>query len=245
MVVVALAIVAVAAVAAALVLRSRLVAQRSLAAATAAELERTASDLAAARTELAAARADLATTVDERDAARAEAEEATTRTDDAEARAHQLAARAGLDAELLWALEQARSERTWRHSVAVGPQSTSVFDGAVDPLREALQVELDAAREEVGAVVELDAELPPGITTAGSVLALRTAQELIARAVRVAEETTLRVRADGADLLVAIDARDEDGEAVEIGPLPLPDSADVSADAGGVRVRNAVQPEIA
>jgi hypothetical protein len=233
--VVLLAIVALGAVIAALVTRSRLVAQRTKAAATAAELAATSAQLATTSADLEQTRTELATAVEERDHAQA-------RADEAQARADQLAVRSGVDAELLWSFEQARSERTWRHSVALGPETPSVFLGAADPLREALQVELDAAREEVGAVVELEAELPPGISTAGSVLALRAAQELVARAVKVAEETTLQVRPDGHDLLVTVDARDEDGANVTIEPLALPDSPDVAVDDGGVRIRNAVDP---
>ncbi len=73
---------------------------------------------------------------------------------------------------MLWALELLRSERTWRHSVAPGPDTPSVLGDAAEPLREALQIELDAAREEVGVEVELAADLPAELTPAGSLLAL-------------------------------------------------------------------------
>ena len=110
---------------------------------------------------------------------------------EAEAQAASAAARNGVDPDVLWALEQARSERTWRQSVAIG--EGSFLDGVDDPLLAALQVELDAAREDVGAIVELEAELPTAVTPAGSVLVLRAAQELLARSMKTAEETTLRV----------------------------------------------------
>ena len=98
----------------------------------------------------------------------------------------------------------------------------SFLDGADDPLLAALQVELDAAREDVGAIVELDAELPAAVTPAGSVLVLRAAQELLARAMKTAEETTLRVRVDGDDVVVTVVAADEDGEPVPVEPLAIP-----------------------
>ena len=142
----------------------------------------------------------------------------------------------GLDAEVLWTLERARSERTWRHSVALGPDGSSVFDTTDNPLREALQVELDAAREDVGALVELDTDVPADVTAAGSVLILRAAQELLARAVKAAEETTLRVRVDGADVVVTVLATDEHGVAVALPALAVPPSADLEATDGGVRV---------
>jgi FtsZ-interacting cell division protein ZipA len=219
--VIVLAVVAVAAIVLAMVTRSRLGAQRTLTASAATR----ATD---AEAEAAAARADA----DRIDAARQEAE----------ARAAEAAARNGLDPELLWTLEQARSERTWRQSVAVGPESTSVLAGAENPLREALQVELDAAREDVGAVVELDAELPVAVTPAGSVLVLRAAQELLARAVKTAEETTLVIRTHGDDVVVTVVAIDEDDQPVAIEPLAIPESADMEPADGGVRIRGAAAP---
>ena len=188
--------------------------------------------------------------------AREEAEQAAAATMAAEERAGAAEQRAaefaaaraaagdggGIDARLLWTLEQARSERTWRHSVAPGPDSVSVFTDASDPLYEALQVELDAAREEVGAVVELEADLPPGVTPAGSVLALRAAQELLANVVRRGEVTTLHVHAEGVDLVVAVRSVDEEGEPVPTEPLAIPTSADIEQVADGVRILGAVRP---
>ena len=104
----------------------------------------------------------------------------------------------------------------------------------------ALQVELDAAREDVGAIVELDADVPPRSTAAGSVLVLRAAQELLARAVKIAEETTLRVHADGDDVVVTVVATDEDGDAGGPRAAGVPESADLEAADGGVRIRRAV-----
>jgi hypothetical protein len=259
--VIVLAVVAVLAVVLALVARSRLRAQRAAAAAAAATAEQTAAERDAEQARAAAAEAarDEATTradtaearATDADGKAAEAElrassaaaqaaEAAAKVAEADARAAEAAARNGLDPELLWTLERARSERTWRHSVALGADSTSVFEGSEHPLREALQVELDAAREDVGALVELDTDVPADVTAAGSVLVLRAAQELLARAVKVAEETTLHVLADGADVVVTIEARDEDGVAVPVEPLAVPPSADAEATDGGVRVRRAI-----
>ncbi len=174
------------------------------------------------------------TTLEQQLASRAAAEEAASR-----AAASAPAVTGELDAQVVWALERARSERTWRQSVAVGPDG-SAFSDASHPLVDALQVELDAAREDVGAVVELDAEVPASISAAGSVLALKAAQELLADVIRQAETTTLRVRADGNDLLVEVDAADEHGSRVEAGPLPAPQSEMILPTASGVRIRNAV-----
>jgi hypothetical protein len=115
-----------------------------------------------------------------------------------------------------------------------------VFSDDANPLLAAVQVELDAAREDVGAVVELDADLPDGLTVSASVLALRVTQELIADIVRRSEESTVRIGVDGTDLVVDIDAVDEDGEPVLPNPLPLPPSAAVEVTATGVRIHGAV-----
>lgn len=258
-VVVLLAIIAVVAIVLALVARARLTAQRAAAAQATAAAEESgrARDEAQARAEAAETARDEATRrATEAEARAAEAEkqamEAEARAAEAEARAAEAEAKAefaaaavvrtGLDPELLWALERARSERTWRNSVAIGPDDTPVFVRTEHPLREALQVEVDAAREEVGAVVELEVDVPAEVTPAGSVLVLRVAQELLARAVKAAEETTLRVRADGSDVDVTVVATDEDGTTLPVVELPLPPSVDVEPIEGGVRVKRAIGP---
>jgi hypothetical protein len=115
-----------------------------------------------------------------------------------------------------------------------------VFVDASNPLLAAVQVELDAAREDVGAVVELAADLPVGLTVSASVLALRATQELLADIVRRSEESTVRIGVDGTDLVVDIEAVDENGEPVLPNPLPLPPSAAVAVTATGVRIHGAV-----
>ncbi len=230
--VIVLAVVAVVAIAFILFGRSRFA--KSLGAAAA---ER---DAAIARATEADAAREAATASAE--AAAEEARAAVSAADaaraDAEARAAEAAERNGVDPQVLWVLEQARSERTWRQSVAVG--EGSYLDGADDPLLAALQVELDAAREDVGAIVELDADPLPAVTPAGSVLVLRAAQELLARAMKTAEETTLRVKVDGDDVVVTIVATDEEGAPVPVEPLVIPESADIAAADGGVRILHAV-----
>lgn len=229
------------------------------AAATATERDEAAARAAAAEKE--AARADA-----ERDEARHEADAAAQARADAEDRlagfeqrladaeaaqatAAESAARARasapditgeIDAQVLWALEKSRTERTWRHSVAVDP-TASPFTDAGPALTEAIQVELDAAREEVGAEVDLDAELDGDVTAAGAVLTLRVVQELVADVVRRAESTVIRLRADGRDLVVTIDATDEDGRAIPPAVLPAPPSPLIEAAAGTIRIRNAVE----
>ena len=177
-------------------------------------------------------------------AAEASATEAEARATDAMARADAAEARAvGVDADALWALELLRSERTWRHSVALGPDVPSVLDDATEPLQQALQIELDAAREDVGVEVELDAELPAELTAAGSLLTLRAAQELLAPAVRNGELTSIQLRADGADVLIAVHSLDQDDEPVAVEPLAIPASVDIEPTADGVRIRRAIRAD--
>ena len=257
-VVVLLAALAVIALVVAVVLRRRLAAQRELtrvaeeraaaqeadALAKAAELEAEAKERTAAQA-LADERAEQARLAAERaTTAEIEAQAAGERAEAAEASMASLreaaAASAGVDPGVLWIMEQARSERTWRFSVAPHPESPSVFTDAANPLLAAVQVELDAAREDVGAVVDLEASVPDGLTIGASVLALRATQELLADIVRRSEESTVRIGVDGTDLLVDIDAVDEDGEPVLPNPLPLPPSAAVEVTATGVRIHGAV-----
>ncbi len=255
--VIVLAVLAVVAIVLALVTRSRLAAQRAAAASATATAEQTAAERDAEQARAAAAesaRDEAASRADSAEARAIEADgkaadaatqaaEAAARAAEAEARAAEAAARNGLDPDVLWTLERARSERTWRQSVALGAGSTSVFDGAEHPLREALQVEVDAAREDVGAIVDLETDIPANVTAAGSVLVLRAAQELLARAVKIAEQTTLRVLADGADVVVTVEPTDEDGAPVGIEALSVPPSADLEAIEGGVRIRGAIPAE--
>ena len=152
---------------------------------------------------------------------------------------------AGFDPQLIWDLEQARSERLWRLSIALGPDLDSVFHDEADPLRIALQVEVDATREEVGAVVELDAELPPTLTSAGAVLVLRSVQELLATVVRRSESTTVHIAPDEHDMVVTIRSIDEHGEPVAPGPLPIPPSKSFEIIDGGVRIHNVVRTSTA
>lgn len=170
------------------------------------------------------------------DTARAQAEH---RAAAADARAAEVAA-VGLDPHVMWALERQRVDRTWRFSVAIGPETRSVFDDVEHPLVEALRVEVAATREEAGTVVDLDVELPVAVTAAGSLLTLRTAQELLANVVRLAEQVTLTVHQDGDDVVITIAALDEHGEPIATVPLDMPPTLGLLAVPGGVRVVGAV-----
>jgi FtsZ-interacting cell division protein ZipA len=135
--VIVLAVVAAVAIVVAIVNGTRLRAQSALTASANETLATRTTELDAAVTERDAANARATEAESARDAAAADAAQARDDAAQAEARTLEAAARNGVDADLLWSLEQARSERTWRQSVALG-EGGSFLDGADDPLREAI-----------------------------------------------------------------------------------------------------------
>ncbi|CAN5630499.1 hypothetical protein BH10ACT1_BH10ACT1_40770 [soil metagenome] len=147
------------------------------------------------------------------------------------------------DPAALWALERARTERTWRHSVAAVHGDPSPLAGAQHPLWTALEIEVAAVREEVGAVVDLDVDLPDVVTAGTSLATLRVAQELLATAARKGEVTTLRVSVDGPDVVVAVESVDGEGEPIELPVLAVPPSR-IEAGPGGVRLRGALAERV-
>ena len=58
-------------------------------------------------------------------------------------------------ASVLWELAIRESEQRWRVSVAVDPDAPSPIEGAGDRFRAAVEIEVDAAREESGASIDL------------------------------------------------------------------------------------------
>lgn len=122
----------------------------------------------------------------------------------------------------LWALALAGVRRTWEVSVCPSPGISSPLDGATDELRTALEIEVDAAREEAGAAIELHWEgtgvAPPSV----AVRALSIAQELIARLAKAAEQATLHVESTDDTLTLAVEAVDAAGTSVvpdDVAPL--------------------------
>lgn len=171
---------------------------------------------------------------DAREQAEAERDRAVAESAEAAALAARLVDDGSADPAALWALERRRSERTWRHSVGV-PGAPSPLAGS-DLLRAALQIEVDAAREDAGAVVELAADLPEALSAGASLAVLRSAQELLADAVTLGEEVTLRVGHEGGDVLIGVDGVDAEGSALTPSRLDLPPSR-LEAEPGVVRIR--------
>lgn len=110
----------------------------------------------------------------------------------------------------LWDLEMARSERTWRHSVAINPENDpNPFDETDDPVRLAVEIEAAALRETVGSFITVDWQATPVVDTARRQLVLRVAQEMLAAASREPAASTLTVHGEG-ELVLELTQTDDD-----------------------------------
>jgi hypothetical protein len=233
--VVVLAVVAVAAIVAALATRSKLVTERGrLAAAETAASARSA-ELASAHEDLTSARGALAAETLAHAADTERLEQLRTELAAAEQRARDAAAASGIEPGVVWPLELQRSERLWHFSVSPGTQADSPLAATKTPLITALEVEVDAARNDVGADVELTADLPANVEPATAVLVMRIAQELLADVVRRSETATLHVSIDGDDIVVAVEAVGRNGDPVLPEPLPV-ESSLIEPIENGVRL---------
>jgi len=118
------------------------------------------------------------------------------------------------DVAELWALALAGARRTWEVSVAPSPGMPSPLDGADDPLRAAVEIEVDAAREEAGAAIDLewdgDAVAPPSV----ALPTLSIVQELVARIAKASEEAVLRVTSEPDGITVEVEGTDAEGRSV-------------------------------
>jgi hypothetical protein len=175
-----------------------------------AEAER--SRVADAQAEAEAARKLAEERGDDVAAANARVEEAAAAAASADARVHELTDRlaavtrdGGADPSILLALELSRAERRWRHSVAAGPTDPSPFPGAPDPVRVALEVEVQALREEAGVLLGLDWRLAEPLAPGAALRVLRAAQEIAADAATIVEEASLVVTPDEGGVRIAVE----------------------------------------
>ncbi len=133
--------------------------------------------------------------------------------------AGQVEAPAPLDesaADVLWHLALERVERTWRTSISLGIEDESPLAGSPDPLRTAVEIEIEAAHEEAGSAVDLEwtVETPVGPATALVVLA--SIESVVQSLAKTAAATTIDVRAAEGGVEVAFAATDDDGRPVAI-----------------------------
>jgi small-conductance mechanosensitive channel len=193
------------------------------------------------RTELADAQAMQ---IDSLSAARDELQQ---QLNSAEERIVTLAARPGVvvgeltnddaNAEMLWDLEVARSERAWRNSVAINPvDDPSPFESTDDPVHTAVQIEASALREDVGALIEIDWRAKPIEAASRRLLVVRVAQEMLALASRAPGAAKLVVTHDGDDegeLKMEFEAADESAQVINLIPPQISNELiDVRSESG-------------
>ena len=172
------------------------------------------------------------------EAAKAEAEQAAV---DAEARntgvvIGDVATIDGQDPASLWQLELVRSERSWRTSVAVDPSSgQSPFDAADDPVRLAVEITAAALREDVGAFVSIDWQVPPIEDPARRHLLVRVAQEMLEAAARTPEPLQLVATGDH-EIQLRLEPTDADTEVIKVPQPRLTDDLAVVNDAASMTV---------
>lgn len=114
----------------------------------------------------------------------------------------------------LWSLALAGVRRTWEVSVCPSPGMPSPLDDTDDELRTALEIEVDAAREEAGAAIELIWHGDDVASVAVSVRALSIARELIARLAKVADRAALVVESSAGVVTLTVEAVDVAGSDV-------------------------------
>lgn len=151
---------------------------------------------------------------------RAELEAARTELVEAAAAASVAVREPGEDAsraESLWALMLRQVEHTWRVSVALGSEESSPLEGDGDPFRTAVEIEVDAAREEGGAAVDLvwsdDAGSPEPEQAA---VALALVRDLIATLGTSAGRTKLTLALAGDGIEVGVEAVDDAGAPIKV-----------------------------
>jgi hypothetical protein len=172
------------------------------------------------------------------EAAKVEAEEAAA---DAEARntgavVGAVASVDGTDPAALWQLELVRSERTWRTSVAVDPSAEQgPFAVADDPVRLAVEITAAALREDVGAFISLDWQVPPIEEPAKRHLVVRVAQEMLEAAARTPEPLRLVVTGDQ-DVQLRLEPTDPDTDVIKVPQPRLTDDLIVVNEAASMTV---------
>ncbi len=129
-----------------------------------------------------------------------------------------------IEPQTLWELELQRSERTWRHSVSVAPESTeSPLLDSDDLLRTAVEIEAAALKEEAGAFISVDWQAAPVQDAARAHLILRLAQEMLAEAAREPIPVCLVSSGTGA-VTLSLEPAEEGDKGIEIDLRP-PDIA--------------------
>ncbi len=134
-------------------------------------------------------------------------------------------------ADILWALALERVERTWRTSISLGIEDASPLVDSDDPLRTAVEIEIEAAHEEAGAAIDLQWTAEGPVAPATALVVLGVIESVIQSLAKTAATTTIDVRAAGDGVEVAFAATDDDGTSIV---LDLPEALETAP--GRVRV---------
>ncbi len=123
-------------------------------------------------------------------------------------------------ADVLWLLSVRQAATTWRMSIAVDPSEPSPLEGCDDQFRAAIEIEVDAAREESGADLELEwAGEVVAPAPERAVVALAVVRDVISELATTSARTTLRVSC--LDDAVEIEAESVDAAGASL-PVSLP-----------------------
>jgi hypothetical protein len=140
------------------------------------------------------------------------------------------------NAEMLWDLEVARSERAWRNSVAINPvDDPSPFETTEDPVRTAVEIEASALREDVGAMITVDWTAGLIESPSRRLIVVRVAQEMLALASRAPGAAKLMVAEQGADgeLTLEFETMDDSKQVINLIPPRISsDLIDIRNDTG-------------
>ena len=122
------------------------------------------------------------------------------------------------DSGILWELMRRHTEHTWLVSIAVGEDEPSPFESDADPFRTAVEIEVDAAREEAGAAVELAWSGDEGARVAPARAALTVAlvRDVLGALGTSAASITIAIDISSDHIDVAIAAEADDGSPIEI-----------------------------
>jgi hypothetical protein len=111
----------------------------------------------------------------------------------------------------LWELALAAVRRTWEVSVAPSPGLPSPLEGSDDELRDAVSIEVEAAREEAGAAIDLEWS-GPAVTSPGvAVRTLALVQELIGRVAKATGTAVLQVEVHQGSVRIRVTGTDIEG----------------------------------
>lgn len=155
---------------------------------------------------------------DAADVARRMKEEADARARAEASLAQAEAAASGGDhqAAELWALALASARRTWEVSVAPSPGLPSPLEDSDDELRAAVAIEVDAAREEAGAAIDLEWTGDAVASPAVSVRTLALAREVIGRLAKATDAAVLRVEVEGDAVTLEVTGTDAEGAPAQV-----------------------------